>query len=55
MIQGHKKKIGSNITINTGIKDRHVKLVEQHKKAPSKICVLEHGKKFLVAKSKVVL
>jgi hypothetical protein len=54
-IQGHKIKLGRMITINTGKKDRHVKLVEQHKKAPNKICVLQNGKKFLVLKSKVVL
>jgi len=53
-IQGHHVKLGSPIVINTGKKDRHVVLVEQHKKAPSKICVRYHGKKSLVPKSSVV-
>lgn len=54
-IQGHQIKLGSPIVINTGNKDRHVKLVEQHMGPKSKICVQYKGKKFLVSKSKVVL
>lgn len=53
-IQGHKVKLGSPIVINTGNKERHVKLVEQHRGPGSKICVQYKGKKFLVPKSKVV-
>ena len=53
-IQGHKVKMGSDIVINTGKKDRHVKLVEQHRGPGSKVCVSYKGKKFLVPKSKVV-
>lgn len=53
-IQGHKIKLGSPIVINTGAKDRHVRLVEQHMGPKSKICVQYKGKKFLVDKSKVV-
>ena len=53
MIKGKKIKINTAMTINTGNKDRQVKLVEQHKKALSKICVLYHNKKSLVPKSSV--
>lgn len=54
-IQGHKVRFGSEIIINTGRKDRHVKLVEQHMGGPTKICVKYKGKKFLVPKKSVVL
>jgi len=52
-IKGHKVRLNSMITINTGGKDRRVKLVELHMKDPTKICVLKNKKKFRVPKSSV--
>ena len=52
-IKGHKVKLNTMITINTGGKDRRVKLVEQHKMDPNKVCVLKNKKKFMVPKSSV--
>jgi len=53
-IKGHKVRIPSTIVINTGNKDRHVQIVEQHMGGKDKICVKYHGKKSLVSKSSVV-
>jgi len=52
-IKGKKVKIGTGLTINTGSKDRRVKLMERHMGNESQICVSRHGKKFLVPKSSV--
>lgn len=53
-IKGKKVKIGSNLTINTGRKDRRVKLMERHEGNSSQICVLRKGKMMLVPKSSVI-
>lgn len=56
-IQGHDVKLGKMISVKLGKTDasiKKVKLVEQHKKAPSKICIQNNHKKYLVSKSSVV-
>ena len=52
-IKGRNVRIGTPLTINTGNKDRRVKLMERHMGNESQICVSRHGKKFLVPKSSV--
>lgn len=52
-IKGHKVRLNTMITINTGRLDRRVKLVEIHKKDSTKICVLKNGHMFRVPKSSV--
>lgn len=57
-IKGHNVKLGTNVIAQIGKtpESKHtVKLVEQHKKSPSKVCVQYKGKKFLVSKSKITL
>ncbi len=53
-IKGRKVAVGTPLTINTGKKDRRVKLMERHMGKESQICVIRNGKKFLVPKSSVV-
>jgi len=53
-IKGRKVRIGSKLTINTGRKDRIVKLQERHMGKPNQVCVKYHGKKFLIPKSSVM-
>ena len=53
-IKGRKVPIGTHLTINTGRKDRRVKLMERHEGTNSQICVLRNGKMMLVPKSSVV-
>jgi ribosome maturation factor RimP len=52
-IKGRNVKIGTRMTINTGIKDRRVILQERHMGNPNQLCVKYRGKKFLVPKSAV--
>ena len=53
-IKGRKVPIGTHLTINTGRKDRRVKLMERHEGNNSQICVLRNGKMMLVPKSSVI-
>ena len=53
-IKGKKVPIGTHLTINTGRKDRRVKLMERHEGNNSQICVLRNGKMMLVPKSSVI-
>ena len=53
-IKGKKVPIGTHLTINTGRKDRRVKLMERHEGNSSQICILRNGKMMLVPKSSVV-
>ncbi len=54
-IKGRKVSVGTPLTINTGRKDRRVKLMEKHRgDGNNKICVLRNGKMFQVPKSSVV-
>jgi len=54
-IKGRKVAVGTPLTINTGRKDRRVKLMEKHRgDDPNKICVIRNGKMFQVSKSSVV-
>ncbi len=53
-IKGRKVKMGTHLTINTGRKDRRVKLMERHEGNSSQICVIRNGKMFLVPKSSVI-
>ena len=53
-IKGRKVPVGTHLTINTGKKDRRVKLMQRHEGNNSQICVLRNGKMMLVPKSSVV-
>lgn len=53
-IKGRKVKMGTRLTINTGRKDRRVKLMERHEGNSNQICVIRNGKMFLVPKSSVI-
>jgi hypothetical protein len=54
-IKGRNVSVGTPLTINTGRKDRRVKLMEKHRgDNPNKICVIRNGKMFQVSKSSVV-
>ncbi len=54
-IKGRKVPVGTPLTINTGRKDRRVKLMEKHRgDGNNKICVIRNGKMFQVPKSSVV-
>jgi len=53
-IKGRKVPIGTHLTINTGRKDRRVKLMERHEGNSSQICIMRNGKMMLVPKSSVI-
>jgi len=53
-IKGKKVPIGTHLTINTGRKDRRVKLMERHEGNNTQICVMRNGKMMLVPKSSVI-
>jgi len=53
-IKGRKVPVGTHLTINTGRKDRRVKLMQRHEGNNSQICILRKGKMMLVPKSSVV-
>lgn len=53
-IKGRKVPVGTHLTINTGRKDRRVKLMQRHEGNNSQICVLRNGKMMLVPKSSVI-